>query len=70
MLTNLLESVKPSGQLTMRLLTLDDRTQWDTLIQTLPTGCFMQSWAWADFKVLEGYQAFRYGLFAEKAATY
>jgi lipid II:glycine glycyltransferase (peptidoglycan interpeptide bridge formation enzyme) len=65
MLTKLLEPVKPSGQLTLRLLTLDDRTQWDTLIQTLSTGCFMQSWAWADFKVLEGYQTFRYGLFAE-----
>jgi lipid II:glycine glycyltransferase (peptidoglycan interpeptide bridge formation enzyme) len=65
MLTKLLEPVKPPDQLTLRLLTLDDRTQWDTLIQTLSTGCFMQSWAWADFKVLEGYQTFRYGLFAE-----
>lgn len=27
----------------------------------------MQSWAWADFKGLEGYQAFCYGIFAEKS---
>jgi hypothetical protein len=23
----------------------------------------MQSWAWADFRELDGYQTFRYGLF-------
>ncbi|MBW4469658.1 MAG: peptidoglycan bridge formation glycyltransferase FemA/FemB family protein [Stenomitos rutilans HA7619-LM2] len=34
-------------------------------MQASPVGCFMQAWAWADFKQLEGYQSFRYGLFAE-----
>lgn len=68
MLTKRLEPVKPSGQLHIRLLTLDDRTQWDTFIQSLPHGCFMQTWAWADFKVLEGYQAFCYGVFIEALA--
>lgn len=51
--------------LTLRLLEPADRDRWDTLIQASPVGCFMQTWAWADFKELEGYQTFRYGLFLE-----
>lgn len=55
----------PSTQLTIRPLQDCDRPHWDKLLQTTTTGCFMQSWAWADFKELEGYHAFRYGIFAQ-----
>jgi lipid II:glycine glycyltransferase (peptidoglycan interpeptide bridge formation enzyme) len=49
--------------LTLRLLNSEECHLWDLLVQTAPAGCFMQSWAWADFKELEGYKTFRYGLF-------
>lgn len=65
MSTKFLEPSQLPVQLEIRLLTVDDRTQWDAFMQASPTGCFMQAWAWADFKQLEGYQSFRYGLFAE-----
>lgn len=52
-----------SELLTIQPLLLSDRDRWDELVKSLPTGCFMQSWAWADFKELEGYQTFRYGIF-------
>jgi lipid II:glycine glycyltransferase (peptidoglycan interpeptide bridge formation enzyme) len=50
--------------LSIRTLTSQDKYLWDSLIQALPDGCFMQSWTWANLKELEGYQTFRYGLFA------
>ena len=56
----------PTDQLTIRALTLSDRPTWDALTQMGAGGCFMQSWAWADFKELEGYQTFRYGIFAQE----
>lgn len=46
--------------LNFRELTLAYRQLWDSLSQE----CFMQSWAWADFKELEGYKTFRCGLFS------
>ncbi|MEW5856082.1 MAG: peptidoglycan bridge formation glycyltransferase FemA/FemB family protein [Cyanobacteriota bacterium] len=49
--------------LTLRLLNSEEHRLWDLFVQSVPTGCFMQSWAWADFKELEGYKTFRYGLF-------
>ena len=52
------------GRLVLRQLKAGDRLDWDTLLQTPSSGCFMQSWAWSAFKELEGYQAFRYGVFA------
>lgn len=52
--------------LKIKLLTLEESFIWDSLIKTMPNGCFMQSWAWADFKEMEGYQTFRYGLFIEQ----
>jgi peptidoglycan pentaglycine glycine transferase (the first glycine) len=42
-----------------------DRLAWDQLTQSSHHGCFMQSWAWADFRELDGYLTFRYGLFDE-----
>lgn len=51
--------------LVIRQLNIDEKYLWDSLVQSLPTNCFMQSWAWGDFKELEGYQTFRYGLFAD-----
>ncbi len=45
------------------LLTKIHRKEWDLLNQTSSAGCFMQSWAWADFKEREGFLSFRYGLF-------
>ncbi|OLP17683.1 methicillin resistance protein [Leptolyngbya sp. 'hensonii'] len=64
--TNCLADPARSGQgsLVLRALTVHDRLAWDALVQAAPEGCFMQSWTWADFKELEGYQTFRYGLFA------
>lgn len=52
-----------SQQCAVRQLELSDRPQWDDLTQAASTGCFMQSWTWADFKELEGYATFRYGVF-------
>jgi len=49
----------------LRELLNSDRTAWDKLTQTYHHGCFMQSWAWANFRELDGYQTFRYGLFDE-----
>ncbi len=51
--------------LSLQLLTAQQRSNWDDLVQAVPQGCFMQSWAWADFKELEGYKTFRYGLFTD-----
>lgn len=45
--------------LNLQPLALADRRAWDSLARS-----FMQSWAWAEFKELEGYRTFRYGLFA------
>ncbi|MEI6329100.1 MAG: lipid II:glycine glycyltransferase FemX [Pseudanabaena sp.] len=53
----------------IRKLENSDRLAWDHLTQAshdgCPHSCFMQSWAWADFRELDGYQTFRYGLFDE-----
>ncbi len=49
--------------LKLELLTYQHRQSWDEIVQAHPHSCFMQSWVWADFKELEGYQTFRYGLF-------
>ncbi|WP_245940081.1 lipid II:glycine glycyltransferase FemX [Stenomitos frigidus] len=57
------------GRLVLRQLDDCDRACWDTLLQDSPTGCFMQSWAWSEFKALEGYQVFRYGVFVEHQAA-
>lgn len=54
----------PTHSLTLRSLAVDDRDLWDTFVRSLPTGNFMQSWAWADFKQQEGYRTFRYGIFS------
>ncbi len=51
----------------LRELLDSDRIAWDKLTQTYHHGCFMQSWAWANFRELDGYQTFRYGLFDELA---
>ena len=51
----------------VRKLENSDRFAWDQLTQASHQdrdhSCFMQSWAWADFRELDGYQTFRYGLF-------
>jgi len=54
------------SQLTIKQLYLEERQLWDSFVQAKPNGCFMQSWAWADFKELEGYKTFRYGLFVNE----
>jgi peptidoglycan pentaglycine glycine transferase (the first glycine) len=46
-----------------RRLTPADRQQWDEFNQHRQQSCFMQAWAWADFKEREGFSTFRYGLF-------
>jgi peptidoglycan pentaglycine glycine transferase (the first glycine) len=43
-----------------------DRHLWDDFVKAHPHSCFMQSWAWANFRELEGYKTFRYGLFVEE----
>jgi lipid II:glycine glycyltransferase (peptidoglycan interpeptide bridge formation enzyme) len=49
----------------MRIAPLDARQReaWDALVAAHPAGGFMQSWAWARFKELEGYDVVRLGLF-------
>ena len=49
----------------IKKLSTSDRLEWDLLTQSSHHGCFMQSWAWADFRELDGYQTFRHGLFDE-----
>lgn len=51
------------SSLTVRELNTSETEDWDLLIKANPQGCFMQTSVWADFKQLEGYQTFRYGLF-------
>jgi peptidoglycan pentaglycine glycine transferase (the first glycine) len=43
------------------------REIWDGLVAAHPAAGFMQSWAWSEFKALEGYTVFRLGLFEGKA---
>ncbi len=57
---------KTDGKLTIKQLNLAERQLWDSLVKTHADGCFMQSWSWADFKELEGYKTFRYGLFLNR----
>jgi lipid II:glycine glycyltransferase (peptidoglycan interpeptide bridge formation enzyme) len=45
-------------------LGLRQREDWDALVAADPASGFMQSWAWSEFKTLEGYRAERLGLFA------
>lgn len=52
-----------TAPLLLRPLDDDERLGWDDFVRS-QQGCFMQSWAWADFKQLEGYRTFRYGVFA------
>jgi lipid II:glycine glycyltransferase (peptidoglycan interpeptide bridge formation enzyme) len=54
-----------SKSLAIRCLDQEDFLTWNALTQAL-SGCFMQSCIWADFKELEGYQTFRYGIFSQK----
>lgn len=55
-----------SRPLVIRYLSQEDSTAWNALTQIPILGCFMQSWSWADFKELEGYQTFRYGVFNQE----
>ena len=57
--------VKQGLQLTVRELGLAESSLWDLLVQATADGCFMQAWNWADFKEIEGYRTFRYGLFLD-----
>ena len=49
----------------MRAMPLRSRHRrvWDALVAASPGAGFMQSWAWSDFKALEGYTVARLGLF-------
>ncbi|MDZ7962997.1 MAG: peptidoglycan bridge formation glycyltransferase FemA/FemB family protein [Aulosira sp. DedQUE10] len=49
--------------LNIRKLNTEEQHDWNLLIKTHPNGCFMQTSIWADFKEIEGYKTFRYGLF-------
>lgn len=55
--------LKEGSKFTVRQLSLSEKYLWDSVVKASPTGCFMQSWTWANFKELEGYKTFRYGLF-------
>ncbi len=44
------------------------RAAWDDLVAIRGAG-FMQSWAWSEFKELEGYRAVRLGLFDSESLT-
>lgn len=49
--------------LNIRELNTAAQQDWDAFIKNHPNGCFMQTCSWADFKEIEGYKTFRYGLF-------
>lgn len=51
--------------LTIRQLTTSENPTWNLLVKSTPHGCFMQTSVWADFKEIEGYKTFRYGLFLD-----
>lgn len=59
-------AVGAASVLCLRWLTPQDRPAWDVLTQRSEASCFMQSWAWADFKEKEGYRTFRYGFFLDE----
>lgn len=61
----MINSTQSNISLQIRLLQSQEKELWDDCVASDPHSCFMQSWVWADFKELEGYQTFRYGLFAE-----
>jgi peptidoglycan pentaglycine glycine transferase (the first glycine) len=44
-------------------LTTRHREAWDALVVRNPASGFMQSWAWSEFKALEGFRVVRLGLF-------
>ena len=48
----------------MARMGLRHREAWDALVADTPGAGFMQSWAWSEFKALEGYDVERLGLFA------
>ena len=50
-------------ELTSKELTDKDQENWQILVNNSQFGCFMQTWTWANFKEIEGYKTFRYGLF-------
>ncbi len=54
---------------TLKPLDRTHQSLWDDFVRSHPDGCFMQSWAWADFKEREGYQTFRYGLFCDRKSS-
>jgi lipid II:glycine glycyltransferase (peptidoglycan interpeptide bridge formation enzyme) len=51
--------------LIIRKLLCSEYHAWNNLVKSHPNGCFMQTSVWADFKELEGYKTFRYGLFLD-----
>jgi peptidoglycan pentaglycine glycine transferase (the first glycine) len=52
-------------KLSLRELHATDRDRWQQFSQSA-NSCFMQSWVWADFKELEGYQTYRCGIFEQE----
>ena len=50
-------------------LTENDRSVWDALVASHPGAGFMQSWIWSEFKIQEGYQVLRLGLFENDRLT-
>ena len=52
---------------TVRPLEPSHREEWDDCVRRSAASGFMQSWDWSRFKELEGYTAFRLGLFEENA---
>jgi peptidoglycan pentaglycine glycine transferase (the first glycine) len=49
----------------LTVLESEDWALWDKFVLAHPHSCYMQSSAWADFMELEGYQSFRYVIFAQ-----
>ncbi|WP_166507490.1 peptidoglycan bridge formation glycyltransferase FemA/FemB family protein [Nostoc sp. 106C] len=56
---------KEDIKLTLRELNIAEYHAWDLLVKNFQHSCFMQTCSWADFKEIEGYKSFRYGLFAK-----
>ncbi|TAE56029.1 MAG: peptidoglycan bridge formation glycyltransferase FemA/FemB family protein [Nostocales cyanobacterium] len=57
--------VQNNLSLAVRKIKQSEAKTWDLLVKNHPQGCFMQTSTWADFKEIEGYKTFRYGLFLD-----
>lgn len=57
-------NLENNSHLTIKKLKQTENETWNLLVKSHPQGCFMQTSIWADFKEIEGYKTWCYGLFS------